>query len=211
MSLEDLYAYISAESDDGLIGDNCPDAKGPVVASLISADVTFLVEVIDGKPQVTVDEDALIISVEGSDWTIEEGLASLVDFLMPLIKGTVESALIDAVEGQVQESLLPLVNGLLGEFTSFERIFSIPSIQEGGNNAILNLKVGLNDATFSESGVHLSLTVGSSAEDELGGGAARGPGRGRTARTPPKPPSTSSQDSAAEAYLDVDLANQPPA
>ena len=206
--LEDLYAYISAESDDGLIGDNCADAKGPVSASLIGVDVTLTVDVVDGKPVVSIADGDLTVSVYDFDWTIEEGLASLVDFLMPLIIGTIEDAIISAIEEQVQQSILPLVNGLLSEFTSFERIFVIPPIQAGGNSATLNLKVGLDDAEFTESGVQLSLKVGSSAANELD---IEMPGTLASAHCEDVAQSAVDKlpkEATAEAYLDVDLSNQ---
>jgi hypothetical protein len=206
--LEDLYAYINAESDDGLIGDNCPDAKGPVSADLITVDVMLTVDIVNGKPVVSIAEGDLIVTIYEFDWTIEEGLASLVDFLMPLIIGNIESAIISAIEDQVQQNILPLVNGLLSEFTSFERIFVIPALQPGGNSATLNLKVALEDATFSDEGVHLSLKVGSSAADELD---IEVPGTLANAHCEQGSPIASDKlpkTSTAEAYLDVDLSNQ---
>ena len=206
--LKDLYAYIAAESDDGIIGDNCADAKGPVTADVISVDVTLNVNVVDGKPIVSIDEEGLIVLVEEFDWTIEEGLASLVDFLVPLIKGSIEDALIDAIQSQVQESILPLFNGILADFTSFERIFSIPPFEAGGNSATLNIKLELGDASFTEAGVHLSINVGSSATDEM---EVELPGTLANAHcedVPQIPIDKLPKSASAEAYLDVDLSNQ---
>ncbi|MGB0590093.1 MAG: hypothetical protein ACPGU1_10480 [Myxococcota bacterium] len=205
---EDLYAYIKAESDDGIIGDNCADALGPVSATLITVDVKLTVNVVNGKPEVSIAEGDLTVTPYQFDWTIEDGLASLVDFLMPLVKGTIEDAIISAIEVQVQDSILPLVNGLLSEFTSFERIFAIPPLQAGGNSATLNLKVALDDATFSEAGVHLSLKVGSSSDDEID---VEVPGTLADAHCEEAPQTGLEKlpkSSAAEAYLDVDLSNQ---
>ena len=206
--LEDLYAYIAAESDDGLIGDNCADAKGPVSASLISTDVTLMVSIVNGAPVVTIDSNELLVSLYDFDWTIEEGLASLVDFLMPLVIGSIEDAIIDAISAQVQESILPLVNGILADFTSFERIFSLPAFQDGGNNAVMNLKVGLDDAVFTDAGVQLSLKVGSSAEDELEISVPGTLANAHCEDVPQPPLDKLPKIATAEAYLDVDLSNQ---
>jgi hypothetical protein len=205
---EDIYAYINAESDDGLIGDNCADAKGPVSADLITVDVTLTVDVVDGEPVVSIAEGDLTVTLYAFDWTIEEGFASLVDFLMPLIVGNIEDAIISAIEGQVQQSILPLVNGVLSDFTSFERIFVIPALQGGGNSATLNLKVALGDATFSAEGVHLSLKVGSSSADELDIDIPGTLANAHCEDVPQIAIDKLLKTSTAEAYLNVDLANQ---
>jgi hypothetical protein len=68
--------------------------------------------------------------------------------------------------------------------------------------------VALADATFTQSGVHLSLRVGSSSEDEL---EVELPGTLANASceaTPTAPTDKLPKTSVTEAYLDVDLANQ---
>lgn len=207
--IENLYAYISAESDDGIIGDNCPDAKGPVTASLVTVDGNLSVAVIDGAPVVTIaSEDDLVVTIYDFDWELEEGLASVFNFMMPLVIGTIEDTIIETLQTQMQDNIVPLVNDLLADFTAFERVFVIPAFRTGGNNATINLQVGLADADFTEAGVHLSLTVGSSADKELD---IQVPGTLANANcedVPTPPLNKLPKNSVTEAYLDVDLSNQ---
>ncbi|MDP6942562.1 MAG: hypothetical protein QF464_00305, partial [Myxococcota bacterium] len=139
---------------------------------------------------------------------LEQGLASAFDWLIGLVMGTIENKIVETLEAQIPQQVVPLVNDLLGAFTSFERVFVLPAFRTGGNSATLNLSVALQNAVFAETGVHLSLEVGSSSQNEL---QVVVPGTLANAScedtsTPPgeKLPKTS----VVEAYLDVDLSNQ---
>jgi len=209
VEIEDLYAYVSATSDDGIGFDSCPDALGPVTANLVTIDAMLTVEVVDGKPVVSIaSPDDLDIELYGFDWTLEGGAASFFDVFMGLVLGTVEDKIVSALQDQVTDSIVPMVNGLLTDFTSFERIFVIPAFRAGGNSAVVNLSAALADADFADTGVHLSLAIGSKAEDEV---ASDAPGTlaAASCEEDPKPPYDKlPKTSVTEAYLNVDLSNQ---
>lgn len=202
---KDFYTYVSAVAPD--IG--CPDAIGPATAQFITADMTIGLSVVDGKPSLTVGD--IDVEMIGAAVNIEDGFAEYFDWLVNFFEDDLADMIETQIEEMVPNSILPLLQGVLEQSTSFEREITLPALRDGGNDATLTVAIALEDVEVATSGADLVMKFGS-ASDALVADAAAMPGTlssvGCLSGTLPHPSSLLPGQSRVEGALSEDVANQ---
>ncbi len=158
--LSSLQFHVTAIDDDNTI-DYCPNAIGPVYAdyTYLDADIGLGVSA-QGAPQLTLN--AIEVEIEGIEVALTGGTGSYFNWLINWLDGTLSNSIEESLETSVPAILLPLLDGVLTEFTSFGFDFPVPSVL--GNTPItLTFETRLSEVNVNSQGSIMMLDAGFAA------------------------------------------------
>jgi hypothetical protein len=182
----------AVEAVDETIG--CPDLIGTVTATSLEMLGTLSVEVVNGAMQVELVD--LQVAIAGVDVQTTSGLAVVANWIFDWFEDNLAVLLEEQLANYLPSYLVPLVNNILGEFTSYSVNFEIPSFLATGDPTSLTFVTEPSDTVFSGSGGAIVLDLGVSAPKKLDtdfpGSFARGTCPVFAAAPPPPPPAAKS-------------------
>jgi hypothetical protein len=160
-TLTDLSAYVDARAPQWF----CPDAIGWIYADEVSIDVEMSVKVTGGKLAVGVK--AVDVRVSGVTVDIQEGAASLFDWLVNWFSDSLSLKIAAAVEDWVGTSLAPMLNGVLNQFASYTASLDLPAVPGNPPGKPVSLTVRAASTDFTWEGAVLVLDAGAGASSAV--------------------------------------------
>jgi hypothetical protein len=155
--LSDLAFFVTAIDDTFL----CPDAIGPVYADFayLDADIGLGVGLLD-EPKLTLN--SIDVEIEGINVALTGGAGSSFNWLINWFDDTLAGTIEENLEEAIPATLFPVIDGILTEFTSFDFVFTIPSVL--GTTAVdLTFETKLSDVDVSSKGSIMALDAGFAA------------------------------------------------
>lgn len=167
--MTDFSGFVDAVSD-GWDNIGCPnaacdlkadavflDAKLNVIASA-SGDIIFTLASVD--VELVLPADNLGVNCTG-------GTAQFLNWLINWFESTLAEYLEEQLELWAVDELVPLVNGVVGEFTDYQASFTVPSFQNQLAPLPINLRVAPGGATWMDGEAVANLKLGVSAEPSV--------------------------------------------
>ncbi len=133
------------------------DAKLDVYASA-SGEIIIMLESVDV-------EVVLPPNNEGVDCT--GGTAQFLNWLINWFESTLADYLEDQLEQWAADELVPLVNGVIDQFTDYQVSFSVPSFENQFGSLPINLRVAPGGATWMDGEAVAELKLGLSAQPNV--------------------------------------------
>ena len=155
-TLMDLSADVSA------VADWCPDAIGSIYADLVSIDAVVAIS-LTPSGAFALDLVSVDVTIDGISVDIVEGTGAWFDWLVNWFDGTISTLIEENLETYLPNSLLPMLDDLLTQFTSYDKEIPIPAIPGGTAGAPLNLSVWPSAVDFVPGGVTMDLDLGVAA------------------------------------------------
>ena len=154
--LTDVAAWIEAVAP-GL----CPDGLGWVYADAILIDASFSIAVVAGEIQLTTDD--VDVTLSGVEIDLEQGALSLFNWIIDWFEGDLAATVEEQFETFLPEQIVPMLEGVLGGFTSLSQTLELPSLSEGGEPLPLTLAVEIETTAFDWDDEAFGLAAGTSA------------------------------------------------
>ncbi len=199
-TLTDLSAEFSA------VADWCPDAIGFIYADLVSIDAQFSIN-LDQYGAFDLDLISVDVTIDGISVDITEGTGAYFGWLVNWFDGTISTLIEENLETYLPNSVIPMLDTLLTQFTSYDLEVPIPAIPGATVGTPLQLSAWPGAVDFVDGGVYLDLDIGVAAQKLVGhlspGSILRDDCEGKDPGTFTLP----GQD-AVEAALMEDLVNQ---
>ena len=155
-----VFAILTGFSADAAaIADGaCPDAGGSVAADLIllEADVGLAVGK-DGGLLVTLN--GVDVLINGADVNVTSGAASLMGWLIDWVEQDLANLVAAQLSLWAPDYLLPMIEGYLQDFTSYQATVNIPGIA-GGASLPLTVAVAPRTIQMSDTGALISVHAG---------------------------------------------------
>ncbi|MEC9071150.1 MAG: hypothetical protein VX938_02170, partial [Myxococcota bacterium] len=201
LELQDLRSDVSATADAFL----CPDAIGEVSADTALVEAMMFVGV-TASGSLIVETGEVTVDISGAEVTIEEGAASLFNWLINWFEDDLAWLVAEQMKEWVQADLAPVVNGVLSGVTQYDVVFDVPS-PVSGETVPVKLGVAPTDAYFSPEGAEFASDMGlgtdkGTSHPVVGQVLRSGCGTGVT------PSLELPHDAPIEAYAHEDLVNQ---
>ena len=160
-TLTDLSAEFSA------VADWCPDAIGVIYADLVSIDAEISIA-LGGNGAFDLDLVSVDVTIDGISVDITEGTGAYFDWLVNWFDGTISTLIEENLETYLPESVIPMLDALLTEFTSYDLEIPIPAIPGATVGTPLQLSVWPSAVDFVEGGVFVDLDIGVAAKKLVG-------------------------------------------
>ena len=155
VAFTDVVAWLEADSN------NCPDA-----AAILTVDSLVL----DGSAQVTLGVGGAItvspgsFSVDVIDLDVELlDQAAVLNGIVDWLEDEIAVILAAKIEEQVPEMVLPLVQGILDDLSSYQKTVDVPALVPGQTPFPLTFQVAPESLLLSDAGMLISLGAGTAA------------------------------------------------
>jgi hypothetical protein len=136
----------------------CPDGHGWVTADNIAFEATF--DVYAATEKLQIDLTYMDVEISGVKVDLQEGLASLFDWLLNWFDGTFANLVEGQLESLLPEEVIPLLVSLLNGFLEQEQEINIPPIPGTASQLPLVLRTRPEEATFTAAGSAFKMSVG---------------------------------------------------
>lgn len=167
--MTNFSGFVDAASD-GWDNIGCPNAACDLKADAVYLDAKLDVyasasgEIIVTLASVEVDV-VLPANNEGVDCT--GGSAQFLNWLINWFESTLAEYLEDQLELWAVDELVPLVNGVIDQFTDYQASFMVPSFENQFGSLPINLRVAPGGATWKNGEAIAKLKLGVSAESSV--------------------------------------------
>ncbi len=155
VTLTDFAAYLDAVAPALL----CPDAHGWVYADTIGIDAEVKVAVA-GSGAISTSVPYVAATVEGIELALDGGFASLFDWLLNWFSDSFSTKIEQAVEDWVPQSLVPLLNGVLGKVVTYQKALDLPGVSGNEPGAPVTAAVRAQAIELSYEGMRLVAKAG---------------------------------------------------
>jgi len=155
VTLTSFSAYVDAVAPEWF----CPDAHGYVFADLIGIDAEVRVTVGSGGV-ISTAVPYVAATVEGIELALDGGAVSLFDWLLNWFSDSFATKIEDAVESWVPASLVPMLNGLLGDLATYQKALTLPAVAGNPPAASITAAVQAQTIDISDYGVHVTARAG---------------------------------------------------
>jgi hypothetical protein len=155
ITLTNFSAYVDAIDDTWF----CPNANGWVFADVIGIDAEVQVAVNAGGA-ISTSAPYVAATVQGIELALDGGVVSLFDWLLNWFSDSFARKIEGAVETWVPESLVPILNGVLGDVATYTKSLALPAVPDNAPGAALTAAVQAREVTITETGVRLGTRAG---------------------------------------------------
>lgn len=155
VTLTNFSAYVDAIDESWF----CPNANGWVFADVIGIDAEVEVAVGSGGV-INTSAPYVTATVQGIELALDGGVVSLFDWLLNWFSDSFARKIESAVETWVPESLVPILNGVLGDVATYSKSLTLPAIPGNAPGAAITAAVQARQVTISETGVRLDARAG---------------------------------------------------
>lgn len=170
--LTNFEAWIEAVDDSWF----CPDGLGWVRAASADLEANATVA-ISNTGEVLISVSSVDVVISGVVVDIEEGFASLFNWLIGWFQEDLENLIEEELESFIPDELLPVIQSALNEIAHVDESFVLPALP-GGVDLPLTLSIQAAGAQFTSEGAELALSAGLGVESTLSieslGSIARG-------------------------------------
>jgi len=155
VTLTNFAAYLDAVAPALL----CPDAHGWVYADTIGIDAEVTVEVASSGA-ISTAVPYVAATVEGIQLALDGGFVSLFDWLLNWFSDSFAARIEQAVEDWVPQSLVPLLNGVLGKVITYQKALDLPAVPGNPPGAPITAAVKAQAIVLSYDGALLEAKAG---------------------------------------------------
>ncbi len=158
IKIDNIKADIDAPGKCKVLGiDLCPDFKGDLKASGVTATAVVLLSVVDHALVAKVAN--VNVSVQGADVDIDGVIGFIIDPVLDTVVDDLVGDLEKSVAGSVADELEPALESALGAL-AFDSTFEMPTLAPGGGSVTVQLLTDFSSVEFDATGGIVRLRAG---------------------------------------------------